>query len=420
MLGRRRDAAPRRNRAAHASEEQQLQGILALIDGLIDRSARTGDFGRLIDAVDRSLGSLDTQRAVAAKLGRVVAVLPPEHDRFDEYADLEATALERTGRSGEAVARRIQVMGHAMRGLETGTPGAAEHLRLASAAQRLGTLLIEADIGTGQLLPALEVPLSLAHVFEEADAELAGRFQDILRRGQDGLTQVLIRHGRTADAEAAYVAGLDEHGPDDYRRGGALNHERNGDLQLAYGRPQRALEAYIAALDLQQARVSVDPDDMPAQRAVSILCGKAGDLALAGGDQRKAALLCEHGVRAAMLTTAHDRTDLRAEADLAAATRRRGDLRLAGNDPKGARTIYLEVLAGARERYETDPCSVRLAHDLYLVTTKAGDVALLLGARRDAARRYAAALDVAEHLARTQPLDVRWQQDLAVARQRVA
>src|SRR3954467_15369196 len=109
MWGRRRDTEPQ---AAHAQEERQLQEILALIDSLVARTVQLGDFRPLVDAVDRGLGPLDTQRAVAAKLGRVLAVLPREHARFDEFADLEVTALERTGRSREAVDRRAQVLGH--------------------------------------------------------------------------------------------------------------------------------------------------------------------------------------------------------------------------------------------------------------------------------------------------------------------
>ena len=265
------------------------------------------------------------------------------------------------------------------------------------------------------------------------------------------------------------LSGLAAEKPDDvaYQRDLAVAHDEVGDVLVAQGNLQEALNSLRASLAIKERLAKAAPDDAASQHALSVSYTRIGDVLVAQGRLLDALKSLRDGlaIRERLARAHPDNTAW--QRDLAASYHRIGDVQLVQGDLQAALQSFRDALAIAerlaiaepdrlasqsllatsydlvgyalvaqgnlpealrsyrdslaiRERLaKADPNNTVWLHGLSGSYLNVGDVLVAQGHLAEALQSFHAGLALAERLAKADPANATWQFDLGVAHERV-
>ncbi len=239
-----------------------------------------------------------------------------------------------------------------------------------------------------------------------------------------GLRQI----GRSPEARRLYGRALEMSErlaralPDDVtaQRDLSVSYNRLADLSLAEGDPVEARRLYGRGLEIRERLARALPDDVTAQRDLSISYERLADLSRAEGDPVKARRLYGLDLEIAERLAAKLPDDVTAQRDLWVSYNKLADLSRAEGDPVEARRLYGRGLEIRERLARALPDDVTAQRDLSISYEKLADLSRAEGDPVEARRLYGRALEIRERLARALPDDVTAQRDLSLSLERLA
>ncbi len=169
---------------------------------------------------------------------------------------------------------------------------------------------------------------------------------------------------------------------------------------------------YQRAHEIAQHLVSAAPDDMTAQRDLSVSLDRLGELATVQGNLSEAERLFGELHRIAQRLAESDRANAEWQRHLALSHRWLGlILEQQGNLTK-AKESFEEDSDIMEELAESDPQNAAWQHDLSVSFNKLGDLATAQGNLPEAQRLFGESLRIAQRLAESDPANAAWQGDL--------
>ena len=210
---------------------------------------------------------------------------------------------------------------------------------------------------------------------------------------------------------------LQRRAPDsaDCARDLAASYNKLGDLHLALGACDRALEFYQKALGISEELRRLAPDSADYASDLAVLYSNLGRLQLALGAMGRA-LEFEQKALGLMQELRRRAPDSAGYArDLSASYGRLGDLHLALGAPDRALEFYQKALGISEELRRLAPDSADYAHNLAVSYSKLGDLQLALGALDRAMEFYQKDLDISDLLRWRAPDSADYAHDLTVS-----
>ena len=226
----------------------------------------------------------------------------------------------------------------------------------------------------------------------------------------DGVAQALLRMGDSAGAgrltnalhaqiEARSIA---DPANTDWQRDLFVTHLKLGDLHMARGEGDAALERYRAGLDIRERLAAADPANTDWQRGLSVSHERLGDLHRARGEGDAALERFRAGLDIRERLVATDPANTGWQRDLSVSHNRLGDLHRARGEGDAALKRYRAGFDIAERLAATDPTNTEWQRDLIVSCVK------LAEAGDDPPSRYGRALEIAQTLSdtgRLQPAD---------------
>ena len=242
---------------------------------------------------------------------------------------------------------------------------------------------------------------AVSRVFAEAAQpqadDLAKRAREALLKGDTALAEQLLRQQEDKAAEAAQAqrheaAGLARqiaalaigrdsqaalaaleraarHEPEDFR-----THIQLGDAQAVLGQSAPALASYETAQTLSEqrlARALADtPDNLAAQRDLSVSHNMIGDVLVAQGDGPGALAVYRKSLAIREALAARDPANTEWQRDLSVSYIKIGDVLKAQGDGPGALAVYRKSLAIREALAARDPANAEWQRDLIVSNVK--------------------------------------------------
>ncbi|GAA1765780.1 AAA family ATPase [Luedemannella helvata] len=287
----------------------------------------------------------------------------------------EAVAAHHDGEAGERHARAVAVHDRRRHAGTATFADLSETVRHLAGAHSFGGVATVAVGGLDRLGGALSRAALLNQVTRAVPAETAG-FLELVYRELDELGALGLTGA--ARARAADVLG--------------------GELRIA----------------------AQQPAELAAQRGLSLLLSRAGELELAAGDQVAAeALFREDLAGTERLVSVFPRHPV-LRRDLSVCHERLGEVWLAAGDVDEAERHFRRGLALLAQLVEADAADPALRRDLSVAHNKLGELMLAAGRTAEAAERFESALQIRQRLLDAEPGDPERQRDLTVSLERLA
>lgn len=205
----------------------------------------------------------------------------------------------------------------------------------------------------------------------------------------------------------------------DWQRDLSLSHVKVGDVLLAQGKRDEALDAYRASLDIRDRLAAANPDNAVRQRGLSVSYNKVGNVLAALGrpDESLDAYRACLAIRERLAATDPANTTWRR--DLSVSLEKIGNVLVTQGKWDEALDAYLESQATRERLAATDPTNTTWRRDLSVSHVKAGKILMALGRAKEALESYRASLDIIAGLAAADPSNATWWRHLSVSHDRI-
>ncbi|MDX1969194.1 MAG: tetratricopeptide repeat protein, partial [Planctomycetaceae bacterium] len=188
---------------------------------------------------------------------------------------------------------------------------------------------------------------------------------------------------------------------------------KTAEVYLSLGQVARSLELLRSANDTLVHLSRAAPQDVQAQRDLSISYNKLGDVTRQSGDTQAALAFFQQDLAIAQKLAAADPTDAQAQRDLAVSYERFGQIHIQLGDLAKARDYFEKELVIAEARMQADPASAEAKRFTSVVYNFLGDVTLKTGDTQAALAFFQQGLDIRQKLADADPNDAQAQRDLS-------
>jgi tetratricopeptide (TPR) repeat protein len=263
-------------------------------------------------------------------------------------------------------------------------------------------------------------------------AENAFRRQMRLAEGKDGgeairyragtmLGDVLLAKGAREDALEAYeaarreVLALAEREPHSRRwqRGASVAHDRIGDLLMANGQSDLALQSYRRSLDIAEALAGCEPEDPGWQHDLSVACDRVGEALEAKGEFDGALESYRRGLALAerLMRREPERPDRRW--DVSVSLDRIADVLVATGKTEAALAAYRRGLEIAEAVAGLEPRPTAWLRDLAVSFHKIGILEAQCGRDGEARELLEKGRAIIARLARIADYHAQWRADLS-------
>jgi serine/threonine protein kinase len=196
-------------------------------------------------------------------------------------------------------------------------------------------------------------------------------------------------------------------------------HEKIGDLLAASGTSVAAMESYRTSLGIRQKLADADPAGVAARRDLMHSLDSIGDALVASGDTHAALESKRKSLAIAQQLSDADPGNAEAQRALIVGHTGIADLLAAGGDTRGALESFSKVLIIAQKLADADPNDAGLQRALSVCHNRMGDMRAAGGDAVAALKSYRNSLDIRQKLADADPADVRAQRDLLVSHGRI-
>ncbi len=233
----------------------------------------------------------------------------------------------------------------------------------------------------------------------------------------------LVRRGDVLSARRMIRSAIDiferlaKDLPDDVQaqRDLSVSCNKMGALERSAGRTDEARRFFTRGLEISERLAKALPDDVQAQRDLSVSRERLGDLELSAGRTDEARRFFTRALHIAERLAKALPDDIHAQRDLSVSCERMGDLELAAGWIDQARRFFTRALEIRTRLAKTLPNGAQTQRDLSVSCNRMGDLERAVGRTDEASTFYARALDIAERLAKALPHDVQAQRDLSVS-----
>ncbi len=254
----------------------------------------------------------------------------------------------------------------------------------------------------------------------EADLR-RGQAEDLISFMLGDLRQKLQRLGRldilndVGDKALQYFASVPEHDLTDeelFRQSNAVM--QIGQVRIAEGRPDEAMEAIQESLELSRALTERDPTNVDWKKSLSERHFWIGRILWDQGDLDGALVRfrTQLGIIEDLVRSQPENLDLRF--NTAYARNNIGFILEARGDLEGALEAYLETLAIKQELVKKEPADTRRLHSLASSHNTVGSALMKLGRLNEALTHFLAEQAIAEEMTENEPENTRWQRKLTV------
>ncbi|HEY0347640.1 MAG TPA: DUF4062 domain-containing protein, partial [Pyrinomonadaceae bacterium] len=209
--------------------------------------------------------------------------------------------------------------------------------------------------------------------------------------------------------------------PDDItaQRDVSVTYDRIGDVLVTQGDGPGALDSYRKSLGIREALASRDPANTEWQRDLSVSHNKIGNVLLAQGDGPSALDSYRKDLEIAEALAARDPANTEWQRDLSVSHNKIGDVLVAQGDGPGALDSYRKGHEIAEALAARDPANTGWQRDLSVTHERIGNVLIAQGDGRNALDSYRKSLGIREALAARDPANTEWQRDLSVSHDKI-
>jgi tetratricopeptide (TPR) repeat protein len=192
-----------------------------------------------------------------------------------------------------------------------------------------------------------------------------------------------------------------------------------GDVRVAQGKLQEALDAYQTALVIAKRLADEDKSNPDWQRNLASSYEEVGDVLLAQGKLQDALDLYQQCLAITKRLAKQDKSDSRWQHDLGASYEKVGDVLLAQGKLQESLGLYQQELAVTKRLAEQDKSNSGWQSDLFVSYQKVGDAMVAQGKLQDALDAYQQGLAIAKRLVEQDKTNSGWQRDLTVSYERI-
>lgn len=227
-------------------------------------------------------------------------------------------------------------------------------------------------------------------------------------------TRQRLSDARDGGGDGNQTAGGDRKLSDRYWE---LNGE--GDVFLAQGRLQQALDSYKAAYEVAEDMVAADYTDLDAERNLSVSLNRIGDVLIAMGDLNGARKSFSDGLVIAEVLVKKQPDNEGWKRDLSISNERLGNVLKSQGDIEGALEQYMASFNRMKPIVDGAPDDNELQRFNMVTLNKIGDIKMLKLDLKGALDAYSKGKEIAERLIAANPSNTGWQRDMAVSHERV-
>jgi tetratricopeptide (TPR) repeat protein len=286
------------------------------------------------------------------------------------------------------------------------------------------TLRLQGDTGAG--LEAAERARDIMHVLLARMPNNA-RWQHDLAVSYERIGDVQMAEGRREQALESYRMNLaimeelvaSDPGNAEWRRGLPTSLRKIALALEASGRAQEALATIRKSLAAVEALIAANPTDRSAQRDLSITHIEIGDLLVSIGRREEALEAYRRSIAIDERLVAADPSDTASQRDLSISNDRIGNVHLAMGRAEDALASYRKSLAIRSKLATTDRGNTQWQHDVSQSLDLVGDVLVRLGRNAEALDIYRQRLAIVEGLASADRGNAEWQRDLAFSKSKL-
>jgi tetratricopeptide (TPR) repeat protein len=243
----------------------------------------------------------------------------------------------------------------------------------------------------------------------------------------DNLGDVRVAQGKLQDALDAYQQSLkirqtlaaQGKSNSGWQRDLSASYIKVGDVLVAQGKLQDALDLYQQSLKIRQTLVEQDKSNSGWQRDLALSYQDVGDVWSSQGKLDEAFKAYQQGLAIAKRLAAQDKSNSGWQRDLSERYNRVGDVLVAQGKLEDALDAYQQGLAIDKRLAEQDKSNTRWQRELSVSYSKVGDVLVAQGKLQDALDVYQQGLAILKRLAEQDKSNTRWQRDLSVSYSKV-
>jgi tetratricopeptide (TPR) repeat protein len=395
-------------RRGQADQAAVLAGQTAMIEELLRRTA-----------ADKGVAEAPL-RAVLAKLGDAHVTLADIPTRLAKAADELLALRAELGRLRNDRPEFAAIRDHAMQAIDLGDFDAARaHLRRGreiARDMRLEHARTEASFLAEE---ARVARLALDH--DDARAKLT---EATALTPENCWLWIALGDlhrdiGSTAAAAKAFGQALKAAEGGDVQRDLGAASNRLGDVLVAQGRLDAALERFEASMAIHGALSSADPGNTVSRRDLSVSLERVGNVLVAQGRLDAALERFEASMAIFEALSSADPSNTVWRRDLSVSLRRVGDVLVAQGQMDAALERFEASMAIREALSSADPGNTVWRRDLSVSLIKVGDVLVAQGRLDAALKRFEAAMAIREALAAADSGNAAWRRDLSVSLDRV-
>jgi tetratricopeptide (TPR) repeat protein len=263
-----------------------------------------------------------------------------------------------------------------------------------------------------QLVESGEIAPDLLHSEVGALTELATTL-----RLQGDLRAALEAAERAREIASALTARAAENAR--WQHDLAVSYERIGDIQLADGRREPALESYRMNLAIMEKLVASDPGNVEWQGGLAATLRNIALVLQASGRAEDALATNRKSLAIVEKLAAAKPNDQSLQRDLSISYVRIGEILLDMGRREEALESYGRNVEIARRLANADPGNTEWQRDLSVSYDKIGNVLLAMGRRDQALEVYRISLTIRSTLATADRGNTQWQRDLSLSHDRM-
>lgn len=234
---------------------------------------------------------------------------------------------------------------------------------------------------------------------------------------------VLVAQGKLEEALQAYetfraIAGRLADQDDRntlWQRDLSISHEKVGNVLVEQGKLKKALQTYEASHSIRERLAKQDPGNAQWQRDLSLSHSNIGSVLMAQGKLKKALQAFEAYRAIADRLAKQDPTNAQWQRDLSRSHDKVGDMLKAQGKLEEAQQAYESSLPIRERLAEQDPNNAQSQRDLSISHDNIGDVLKAQGKLEEALQAHETSLAIAIRLARQDASNTEWQRDLSLS-----
>jgi len=241
------------------------------------------------------------------------------------------------------------------------------------------------------------------------------------------LGDVLVAQGKLQEALEAYQQALaimkrlaeQEKTNVSWQWDLSVGYEKVGDVLMAQGKLQEALEAYQQCLKIRQTLAVQDKTNAGWQQGRLVSYNKIGDVLLAQGNLQETLEAYQQGLAIAKALAEQDKTSAGRRRILSVSYDKVGNVLVGWGKLKEALEAYQQDLAITKALAEQDKTNAGWQRDLSVSNERIGDVLMAQGKLQEALEAYQQSLKIRQTLAEQDKANAGWQRDLSISNERI-